>query len=172
MTQTAPGGNRTVADIVRALVPLVLLVLIAVWVFWPRTGTRVHVVDPSADLRGASRIASYHVVSPQGLPPGWQPTSSRVDQPTSTVVTVEVGYLSPGEKYARYVQTNLRTDELLAAQLPGAAADGTAMVRGQAWQRYRTNRGEIALVLPGTVTLLVTGSAGLDELSALAASLH
>jgi len=88
------------------------------------------------------------------------------------VVTVEVGYLSPGEKYARYVQTNLRTDELLAAQLPGAAADGTAMVRGQAWQRYRTNRGEIALVLPGTVTLLVTGSAGLDELSALAASLH
>ena len=173
MTGTVPRGDKTVANILRSLVPLVALVLLAVWLWWPDAGSRVHVIDPGEDLRGASRIAPYQVVSPQGLASGWRPTSSRLDHPTSAVVTLEVGYLSPGEKYARYVQSNLRTDDLLGAQIAGATPDGTLAVEGQPWRRYRTDRGETALVLPGPVTtLLVTGSAGLDELSALAASLR
>jgi hypothetical protein len=172
VTGTVPRGDRTVANIFRSLVPLVALVLVAVWLWWPEAGSRVHVIDPGGDLRAASQFAPYRVVSAQGLPPGWRPTSSRLDRPTSAVVTVQVGYLSPAGRYARYVQSNLRTDDLLNAQIPGAAPDGTVAVGGRPWQRYRTGSGETALVLPGAVTLLVTGSAGPDELSALAASLH
>jgi hypothetical protein len=156
----------------RSLVPLVALVLFAVWLWWPDTGSRVQVVDPGEVLRAAGRFAPYHVVSPHGLPSGWRPTSSRLDQPTSAVVTVEIGYLSPGERYARYVQSNLRTDDLVGVQVPGATPVGSLAVAGQPWRRYRTARGETALVLPGPATLLVTGSAGLDELTTLAASLR
>lgn len=181
MTETAPPaaapapgrrGNQTVGNILRSLLPLVALVLLAVWLLWPHAGSRVHAVDPTGDLRGAARVASYRVVSPQGLPEGWTPTSSRVDQPIESVVTVEIGYLTPGGRYARYVQSNLRTEELLAAQLPGATVDGTALVGTRTWQRYRTDRGETALVLPGPATLLVTGSAPTPDLTTLANALR
>jgi len=174
-TEYQPRGNKTVGDIVRSLVPLVVLVVLAVWLLWPKTGARVQVVDPSGALRDAARIGLYTVVSPHGLPAGWQPTSSTVDQPTDRVLTVEVGYYSPAGKYARYVQSNVTSGELVRDQVPGSVPDGSAVVSGVSvvsWQRYRTPRGEIVLVRPGPVTLLVTGSAGLDELSVLAGSLR
>ena len=172
METAARRGNQLVGNILRSLLPLVALVLLAVWLFWPRAGSPVHVIDPSDDIRGAGRVATYHVVSPQGLPPGWLPTSSYLDRPIAGVVTLEVGYYSPQGRYARYVQSNVGTADLLAAQISGATPDGTVLVGGQTWQRYRTGRGEIALALPGRATLLVTGSAGLDELTVLAGSLR
>jgi Protein of unknown function (DUF4245) len=171
-TSYQPRGNKTVSDILRSLVPLVVLVVLAVWLLWPKTGSRVQVVDPSGTLRDAARIGLFTVVSPHGLPSGWQPTSSTVDQPTDRVLTVEVGYYTPGQRYARYVQSNVPADRLVGDRVPGSVPDGSAVVAGVSWQRYRTPDGEIVLVRPGPVALLVTGSAGLDELTQLAASLR
>jgi Protein of unknown function (DUF4245) len=171
-TSYQPRGNKTVGDIVRSLVPLVVLVVLAVWLLWPKAGSRVQVVDPSGTLRDAARVGLYTVVTPHGLPAGWQPTSSTVDQPTDRVLTVEVGYYTPGRKYARYVQSNAPTAGFVGDQVPGSVPDGSAVVAGVSWQRYRTPSAEIVLVRPGPVSLLVTGSAGLDELTELAASLR
>lgn len=167
-----PRGDKTIGDILRSLVPLVVLVVLAVWVMWPHAGSRVHLVDPSGDLRDARQIGLFTVQSPRGLSAGWQPTSSELDQPTAEVLTIQIGYLTPAQQYARYVQSNVRTDSLLDGQIAGATADGSVLVDGRTWQRYRTAKGELALVLPGKVTLLVTGSAGLDELTVLAASVR
>jgi Protein of unknown function (DUF4245) len=167
-----PRGNKSVGDIARSLLPLVVLVVLAVWVLWPRVGSRVQPVDPSGDLRDAARIGLFAVESPQGLPSGWHPTSSDLGQPTDRVLTIQIGYLTPAGKYATYVQSNVGTSELLGAQIPGSTMDGTVQVAGQSWQRYRTGRGEAALVRAGPVTLLVTGSANLAELTTLAASLR
>jgi hypothetical protein len=167
-----PRGNRTIGDTLRSLVPLVVLVMLAVWVMWPRVGSRVHVIDPSGDLRDAARIGLFTVESPHGLSSGWQPTSSQLDQPTAEVLTIQIGYLTPAQQYARYVQSNVRTDSLLDTQVPGATIDGSVPVDGRTWLRYRTPKGELALVLPGKATLLVTGSAGQDELTAMASSLR
>jgi len=156
---------------VRSLLPLVAIILIVVWVRSPG-GERVHTIDLTDDIRAASEVAPYPVLSAHGLASGWRPTSSHLDRPAAGVVTFEVGYVSPAGRYARYVESNVGAAQLRTAQLPDATADGTASVGGRRWERYRTGQGEIALFRPGTVALLVTGSAGLDELLTLAASLR
>lgn len=171
-TAIPPRGNKTVGDITRSLVPLLVLVVLAVWVLWPRVGSKVHQVDPSGDLRDAGRIGLFTVLAPTGLPSGWRPTSSRLDRPRPGELTIEIGYLTPGEKYARYVQSNVDTAALLGGQIPGAARDGSVRVGGRSWDRYRAARGELAYVLAGATTLLVTGSASAAELDVLASSLR
>lgn len=164
--------GKTVGDMARSLLPLLAIVLIVVWVRSPG-GPVVHVIDPSEDLRAATEVAPYPVISAHGLPTGWQPTSSHLTQPATRVVTVEVGYLSPAGRYARYAESNLGLADFIDAQIPGSTPAGAATVQGRSWQRYATGSGEIALVLPGRqVSLLVTGDAGLAELTTLAAALH
>jgi hypothetical protein len=167
-----PGVGKTVADLARSLLPLLAIILVVVWVRSPG-GDPVHVIDPSDDLRAATEVAPYPVASAHGLPAGWRPTSSHLTRPATRVVTVEVGYLSPAGRYARYAESNLGLADLIDAQVPGSTAAGTASVNGRTWRRYTTDAGETALVLPGErVSLLVTGSAGLAELTTLAASLR
>jgi hypothetical protein len=170
--EVRPRGNKTVGDITRSLVPLVILVVLAVWVLWPRVGSTVREVDPSGDLRDAGRLGLFTVLAPSGLPSGWRATSSKLDRPAARQVTIRIGYLTPAERYARYVQSNVDSGALLSAEIPGATRDGSVRVGGRSWDRYRADRGELAYVLPGAATLLVTGSADAGELSVLASSLR
>lgn len=171
--KTGERLNKTVVDLLRSLVPLILIVLVIVWLK-TSGGTQVQQVDPGPDVTAAARSASYQVLAPQGLPEGWRPTSSRLEKPTDSVTELEVGYLTPADKYARYRESDAGVQAFAAAQLAGAKKTGTTPVGTRTWDRYTTSTGELALLLPNAgkqPSVLVTGSAGESELAALAASL-
>lgn len=121
----------------------------------------------------ASQRASYPLVLPQGLPPGWQPTSVRTDAGAATApgapVTLQIGWYTPAGQYAGYVVSDNPRAAALTDVLARAVPRGVQPVAGVPWQRLTTARGETALTrTDGAATLLVTGSASEPELETLA----
>lgn len=173
MSQPHRRPNLTALDLIRALVPLVVLVLVVVWLSTPSDVDPVREVDPAPALAQAATLADFEILVPVGLPAGWRATSARVDPATSGgPVGVAVGYLTPAERFAQLVQSSL----------PGALADvlgqgyvvgDEVQVAGRPWRQAQTDDGEQALLreLDGAV-VVVTGSAGLDDLRTLAESLR
>ncbi|MGY1639898.1 DUF4245 domain-containing protein [Geodermatophilus sp. SYSU D00703] len=172
-------ANRlSAANMVRSLAPLVVICLLIVgWVTFRQSGEeRTLVVDPSTTVRLAAERAAYPLVAPTGLPDGYRPTSARTDAGGAEAgdpVTVEIGYLTPGEEYAGFVVSDDARAEPVTRVLDGAEDAGTVDLGGQAWTRSTTQRGETALWrADGGVTVLVTGSAQDDELEEVAASVQ
>ena len=169
-----PPG-RSFTGLVWSLVPVLLVVLLVVW--WQRgTASPVPVVDPRPDVSYAQRAAPVPLPGPGALPAGWRATSSRVDAPSGegrSPVTLEVGYLTAGDRFARLVVSDSAVATVLRERVPGATADGSAAVAGARWERYRTPRGETVLVRRvGAATVLVSGDAPAADLAVLAASVR
>jgi hypothetical protein len=120
--------------------------------------------------------ASYDVLVPQGLDEDYRPTSARTDAGNAgegDPVTLEIGYLTPGEQYAGFVVSDDRGSDPLTEALDGAEEQGSVDVGGQAWIRSVTERGETALSREdGEVTVVVTGSASDEELETVAAAVR
>ena len=168
----------TAVNMAKSLVPLVAIILVVVgWYRWQQDDVNpVRTVDPTGTERLAAAQASYPVLVPSGLAEGYRPTSARTNAASvgrGASVTLEIGYVTPSEQYAGFVES----DDLQADAVTGVLADatptGTVQVDGAAWTRSTTARGETVLWhRSGTVTVLVTGSAGERELETLAGSLR
>jgi hypothetical protein len=88
-------------------------------------------------------------------------------------VTLEIGYLTPGRKYAGFVESDDPLAQPVRDVLGGATPHGSVDIAGVAWTRSTTKRGETALShTAGAVTLVVTGSASEPELTAVAVALR
>lgn len=134
-------------------------------------------VDYRGDLAGLTAVAPYPVWAPEGLPAGWYPTSSRLTGTSGGPVAWHLGFYTPGKQYAALEESDERPgghggfiDRMTSQGRP----DGTATVAGAEWARtFRKDKNQRSLVrrLPG-VTLVVTGTAGYDELAVLAGSLR
>lgn len=153
-----------------------LLAIIGVVLFvQQREDKAIKVIDPSSAYAGARNVATYQVLTPQGLPSGWRPTSARTERPETGRLTLHVGFVTPKGEYAQLVESDLPRDQLLAAELAeGAQPSGSVLVGSETWQQFPAPRkGDRAIVrTEGAVTFVVSGSAELDELKALAASLR
>jgi cytoskeletal protein RodZ len=168
-----PG--RSFAGLVWALVPVLLVLVFLVW--WQRGEARpVQTVDPRPDVSYAHRVAPVPLPGPGPLPAGWRATSSRVDTPSGegrSPVTLDLGYLTAGDRFARLVVSDAAMPTVLQERVPGATADGSTAVGSARWERYRTPRGETVLVRRvGAATVLVTGDAPDSDLAVLAASVR
>ena len=168
-------ANRlSAANMVRSLLPLVVICLLVVGWQAFRTGSPdpVREIDPSGSLRVAGFRADYPLLVPSGLATGYRPTSVHTDAGDAVEgepVTVQIGYVTPSGRYAGFLVTDDPGAEPLEAVLEGATADGEVDIDGEVWTRSVTERGETALTrTEDGVTLLVTGSAGDDELRAVA----
>jgi hypothetical protein len=170
---TADRSARfTAANMLRSLLPLVVLcLLIVAWTTWRQSGDeRVQTVDPSSTIQLAAARASYPVVAPTGLPEEYLVTSARTDagqaEAEGDTVTLEIGFLTPSEEFAGFV----------VSDDPGAGPveeQGEVEIGGQTWRQLTTGRGETAFVQEdGRVTVAVTGSATDDELRAVAAAVE
>lgn len=166
------GDGRSMANMVRTLVPLVALILLVVWLSEPG-GERVHVVDPTSDITAARQVAKYSVLVPEGLSSDWRPNHSDLAATPEGNATLEIGYVTPDDDYARLVESDLEPDAFLRDTLGAAESDGTIDVGGQTWDRQRAANGEVAIVhRRENVTIVVTGSAAPAELTTLARSLR
>ena len=171
------ANRMSAANMIRSLLPLVVICLLAVgWIAFRQGGTDpVRPIDPSSTVQLAATRAAYAVEAPTGLPDGYRPTSARSDAGEAVEgapVTLEVGYVTPSQEYAGFLTTDdPRADRLLAV-LDGAGGKGSVELAGRTWDRLTNGRGETVLRREDAgVTTVVTGSADDDELETVAASL-
>ncbi|HYT09694.1 MAG TPA: DUF4245 family protein [Mycobacteriales bacterium] len=168
----SPG--RSLPGLLWSLLPLLAIVLlVALWQQGrPQT---VATVDTAGDIAYARRISSIALPAPAGLPGGWRATSSRVDAPLGETapgpVTLDIGYLTLAGRFARVVVSTEPVEVVLMEQVQSASRDGSAAVGRATWDRYRTQRGEEALVSRvSRATVVVTGDASAADLTLLAAA--
>jgi hypothetical protein len=130
-------------------------------------------IDYRGDLSGLTAVAPYTVQAPQGLPPTWNPTSSRLSGTANGPVAWHLGFYTPQGKYAALEESNERGD-YVARMTSNGRPDGSLALGGVTWQRaLRADKNQRSLVLrPSGVTLVVTGTASYDELAVLAGSLR
>jgi len=166
------------ANMLRSLGPLVLLCLaIVAFTKW-RQGPeeRVQTVDPASTVQLAAARAGYPVQAPAGLAAGSRTTSARTDAGSARPggpVTLEIGYLTPLQQYAGFVESDDPGAQPVRAVLSGATPHGSVDIAGNAWTRSATTRGETVLSRTvGSVTLLVTGSATEKELETVAGAVR
>src|SRR5688572_29624311 len=172
-------ANRlNAANMLRSMLPLVLICLVIVWWTTLRQSGDVGVrtVDPSTTVQLAAARADYTVLVPTGLDRDYLVTSARTDAGNAgegDPVTLEIGYLTPAEEYAGFVVSDDRRAEPLAAVLDGATEEGAADIDGETWTRLTTERDETALSREDDeVTVVVFGSASDEELEAVAAAVE
>lgn len=128
-------------------------------------------VDVSAVARNATDVAGFTPVAPDtgntftSNYARWESGSG------SGVPTWEVGFLTPNESFIGLVQTRQPNPTWLVQQTKSAPVTGTRTAGGQEWELRDTGKGEKSMVLDyrGT-TVVLTGSAQLDEFAALAAA--
>ena len=81
------AARMNAANMVRSLLPLVLICLVIVWWTNLRQGPDVQpvrTVDPTSTVDLAAARASYPIVFPQGLGKDYRPTSARTDAGAAT----------------------------------------------------------------------------------------
>jgi hypothetical protein len=172
------AARMSAANMVRSLAPLVLLCLVIVGftALRQQPEERVQTVDPASTVHLAAARAGYAVQAPTGLDRRYLSTSARTNAGKASPgqpVTLEIGYLTPARKYAGFVESDDPLAQPVRDVLSGATQHGSVDIAGVPWTRSTTKRGETALSrTAGAVTLVVTGSAGEPELTAVAAALR
>ena len=166
-------GQETLGDMLRSLAVVGLGVLLFLALLPRHHHSAVHTIDYSTDLASARHAASYHVYAPVGLSKRWRATSVRVTH-NSANVEFHLGFVSPHNQYAEIEESNADAAAFVQQQFgTGTTQLGNVTVAGTPWQQLRTARGELALIRAnGQPTLIVTGSAKIDELTTLAAALQ
>jgi len=171
------AARMNAANMVRSLLPLVLICLAIVW--WTNFRQSadvqpVRTIDPSSTVDLAAARASYPLVVPQGLAKNYRPTSARTDAGKASEgdpVTLEIGYVTPSEEFAGFVVSDDRRADPVAALLDGADEQGSVDVGGRSWTRATTQKGETVLTREdGGVIVAVSGSASEKELETVAAA--
>ncbi|GIH91496.1 DUF4245 domain-containing protein [Planobispora siamensis] len=153
----------------------VCLVGVGVFLFvTPQSRTeRIPRVDYSFDVANLRRDAPFPVWTPEPVPANWIPNSSRVTNQKG-VVTWRLGFATAKRKHAMLVQSDEKPAAGFASRMANVnQAVGSVQIAGETWeQRYRKDKNQRSLVrlLPGS-TVVVTGTAEWDELTALAGSL-
>ena len=172
-------ANRlNAANMLRSMLPLVLICLVIVWWTTLRQSGDVGVrtVDPSTTVQLAAARADYTVLVPTGLDQDYLVTSARTDAGNAgegDPVTLEIGYLTPAEEYAGFIVSDDPRADPLAAVLDGAQEQDTVEIDGRTWTRSITEKDETALFQETDgVTVVVTGSAKDEELEAVAAAVE
>lgn len=169
-------------DMLLSLGLVAVLVGAWMWLQQPRTPDPVKPVDWWPVAQSAAASASYPVVAPPKSFP-WIATSARAEpQPDGTLVW-RVGFYTPSDAYAGVLQRGVFPEQAAGSvtswvdeETRHGVAEGTVTIDDQTWTRMTGDatpdeKRSLVLAEKGT-TLIVTGSAGWDELSTLAASLE
>ncbi len=179
-TDTAPPNpparaqrpTRSVKAMARALVPLVVVVVAAVWFFSPRGTHETRRADVGGDLAYAGKIAGVALPRPRGLDASWRAVQSKVTTPpngTAGPVTVAVSYLTPDKVAATFAVSTSSLEQLLDNQVGDSDEQGSTPIGSRKWQLLRDGDGRT--VLAGTLghtSVVIAGKGDRAELTVLA----
>jgi cytochrome c-type biogenesis protein CcmH/NrfF len=175
-------SKQTFANMLRSLVPLVLIILAVVWWTAFRQSADVQpvkTVDPSTTVQLAANRAGYPLLVPTDLPRGYRPTSVRTDAGNAgegDPVTLEIGYVTPEDQFAEFVVSDDPRADAVTGLLADATPAGSLQIGGDTWTRAtRLHERDEETVLSRTVdgvTVVVSGSASEAELETVAGSVQ
>ncbi|WP_233533966.1 DUF4245 domain-containing protein [Kitasatospora sp. SolWspMP-SS2h] len=167
-------GRQTVRDMVLSMAAVGVVVVVAYFSIPSADGKNgVHAVPYQVELASAKRAAPYPLLGPEQLPDGWKATSVSYGRDDKGRAAWHLGLNTASGQYAAVEQSDGKSADVVALNVPGAEPDGTATVAGQEWQRVRGDRYR-ALVRPAgdTGTTVLTGTASYEELARLAETLR
>lgn len=169
-------GRQSIGDMVRSMALVVGVVLIGVFATVSLGRDPVLDIDYSSDLIAARTGAPYEILAPVGLE-GYRATSVRfLEQDGATVW--HLGLVAPSEEYVGIDQTDGRPAGFIDVLTEGAKVVAPPVtIAAEEWTRYdgggddddESIRGLVRI--DGAVTVLVSGTAGWDELEQLAGAL-
>lgn len=128
-------------------------------------------INVSEVARNAADVAGFTPVAPE-TDGSFTSNYARWESGSgSGVPTWEVGFLTPKDSFIGLVQTRQPNPTWLVQQTKSAPVTGKRSAGGQEWELRDTGKGEKSMVLNyrGT-TVVLTGSAQLDEFAVLAAA--
>jgi hypothetical protein len=170
------ANRMSAANMVRSLVPLVVICLAIVgWLAFLRQDAYepVRPIDPGPTVGRAAQFAGYPLEAPADLPEEYRATDTDLTGSPGTPVTLRIDYVTPSEDYAGFVTSDDPEAPEVGDVLDGAEARGTVDIGGQEWARGTTQGGETVLSRQADgVTVLVSGSASDEELTAVAAAVR
>jgi hypothetical protein len=163
-------GKQSVRDMVLSL-GLILLASGVIYLFVPHDDTAPEPkrVDYRVELLTARRAAPYPVAAPKGLPESWISTSVRY---RAEHAHWHLGFADPDGGYVALEQSTRKPSEFVEEATQGAAKKGTVNVGGRDWDRYEGERYDGLVLRDEGVTTVVTGSGGVEDLTAMAESLR
>jgi hypothetical protein len=175
-------SRQTFANMLRSLLPLVVIVLAVVgWTAFRQSPDvrPVQAIDPSSTISLAANRAGYPLLVPTDLPRGYRPTSARTDggkAEQGDPVTLEIGYVTPSDQFAQFVESDDPRADAVTALLNDATPAGSVQIGGDSWTRAtRQHEHDQETVLSRTVdgvTLVVSGSASEKELETVAGAVR
>ncbi|HXR42766.1 MAG TPA: DUF4245 domain-containing protein [Acidothermaceae bacterium] len=153
----------------------VLAVAVALFVVLPRPHAgAVQVVDPGPAIAKAKAVPGFAVYTPSPLPAGWYPNSVRFDR-AKAGPHLHIGYLAPDHGYVGIEEAHLANSwRFVTTQSAGAVFKDLITIDGDVWAHVQSDRKvQDTLVWYGpSSVVVVTGTASMANLKALAASLH
>lgn len=128
-------------------------------------------INVSAVARNAEDVAGFTPVAPE-LGESFSPNYARWESGTASgVATWEVGYVTPRQAFIGLAQTAQANPTWLLEQVKSAPVTGKRNAGGLDWELRDSGKGQKSMILVhrGT-TVVLTGTAQLDEFSVLAAA--
>lgn len=176
VSEARRGYQRSAGGLAGAIV-MSLLLISAIWALRQISGGEAADPAPTIDytqsLTEARRNASFEVLAPEVVPPGWRATTARWEVEGDREVW-HLGFVIDGD--TDYVGLDQRTEpekDALRATTPADQPKATVSVGGVTWKTFTTSdEDESALVLPQDgVTTIVSGTASETVLRGFAESL-
>lgn len=171
----AKAAKRANASVIGMLIALLLCVLAFLPIVLmnpaPKSSGYKPNVDVAATAANAKDVAGFTPVAPN-TGDTFSPNYARWSSGTGDgVPTWEVGYVTPQQMFIGLVQTRKANPTWIFQQTGSAPITGTRSAGGHDWELHDTAKGNRSMVLNyrGT-TIILSGSAGLDEFSTLAAA--
>ncbi|GAB4099054.1 DUF4245 domain-containing protein [Sinomonas halotolerans] len=168
----AKRANASVIGMVMALVVSVLAILPVVLL---NVAPKGEVTRPAADVtavaRNAAPVAGFEPAAPE-LPAGYSANYARWNPAGADgVAHWDVGWTTPQQQFVSLVQTASANPTWLLTEVKQAPVTGTRTVAGVDFTLYDRPGTEKSLVAEvGGTTVVLSGSAGFDELDAVAAA--
>ncbi|WP_442543203.1 DUF4245 domain-containing protein [Arthrobacter sp. KN11-1C] len=171
----AKAAKRANASVIGMLIALLLCVLAFLPIVLmnpaPKSSGYKPDVDVAATAANAKDVAGFTPVAPN-TGDTFSPNYARWNSGTGDgVPTWEVGYVTPQQMFIGIVQTRKANPTWIFQQTGSAPITGTRSAGGHDWELHDTAKGNRSMVLNyrGT-TVILSGSAGLDEFSTLGAA--
>jgi hypothetical protein len=140
----------------------------------PSNSDKFPAVDYSSYVAGFKTVTGQSAFVPTPQPSGWKANAGMLNGPAATE-HLHVGFVVPGSQYAGLDESVGGMSSLVRTVLgkPGLAVTGSTQIDGATWQARKSSRGELAITRRANgVNIVITGSAGGEQLELLARSLQ
>ncbi|MET1022093.1 MAG: DUF4245 domain-containing protein [Arthrobacter sp.] len=173
---TAGAAKRANASVIGMIIALVLSIAAFLPIVLmnpsPKSDGYRPDIDVSTVARNAADVAGFTPVSPETGETFHANYARWESGAVSGVPTWEVGFLTPKGSFVGLVQTRQANPTWLLQEVKSAPVTGTRAAGGRNWELRDSGKGEKSMVLVdgGGTTVILTGSAQLDEFAVLAAA--